>query len=59
MIDITESLNSIEQIKNTYDLFENKIKNLSYNPAITRKAKEIANNCFDELLHYLNDHRNA
>ena len=59
MIDITESLNNNEQIEETYAVFESKIKNLSCNPAITRKAKEIANNCFDEFLHYLNNYKNA
>lgn len=59
MIDITESLNSNEQIEKTYALFESKIKNLSCNPVITQKAKEIANNCFDKFLHYLNNYKNA
>ena len=59
MIDITESLNSIEQIKNTYALFESKIKNLSCDPVITEKAKEIASDCFNEFLHYLSNYKNA
>ena len=59
MIDITESLNNNEQIEKTYALFESKIKKISCNPAITRKAKEIANNCFDAFLHYLNNCKNA
>lgn len=59
MIDITNSLDNNELVKKTYLLFEDKINNLKNNTLVTQKAKEIANNCFNEFLHYLNSYKNA
>lgn len=59
MIDITDSFNSEVNMQKTVMLFETQLQNLSFNFAITDKAKEISSSCFDNLLSYFDSFTDA
>ena len=59
MIDITDSFNSEFNMQKTVMLFETQLQNLSFNFAITDKAKEISSSCFDNLLSYFDNFTDA